>query len=245
MTLSSEPIELPLTLFDLAAQPSKREQIQAYLSEQDPDMAHLIAHIGPVTIELLRDRDLYLALLETIAHQQLHARAAQSILRKLRELSEGVLPSAEQLLSLSEESLRQCGFSHKKIQTLYAVARAKLENIVPTPEECLHLSNEDIRERLIHLPGIGRWSTDMLLIFSLGRIDVFPAEDFGIREGWRLLKKEERQLSLKQMAYRGGIFAPYRSVAAWYLWRRADQNKKNKTPSTLTGAVKEETSSPS
>jgi DNA-3-methyladenine glycosylase II len=115
--------------------------------------------------------------------------------------------------------LRSCGFSAGKIATIQGIAQATLDGVVPDYATALATEDEDLISRLVTLRGVGRWTVEMLLIYSLERPDILPADDFGVREGYRRLKGLEVQPTRKQMVEIGLAWSPYRTVAAWYLWR--------------------------
>lgn len=115
--------------------------------------------------------------------------------------------------------MRACGFSAGKIATIRGIAEATLSGVVPDYETARAMDDEALIERLTSLRGIGRWTVEMLLIYSLERLDILPADDFGVREGYRRLKGLEQQPTRKQMIEIGLSLRPHRTVAAWYLWR--------------------------
>ena len=155
-----------------------------------------------------------------IAYQQLHARAAEAILGRLLALfPEDAFPTPQQLLTVSPETLRACGFSASKMATVQGIAQARLEGLVPTREEALAMADEALIERLVALRGVGRWTVEMLLIYSLERSDILPVDDFGVREGYRRPKGLDKAPTPAQMRSLGGGWRPFRTVAAWYLWR--------------------------
>ena len=115
--------------------------------------------------------------------------------------------------------MRSCGFSASKIATIQGIAQAALDGVVPDYATALAMEDEALIERLITLRGVGRWTVEMLLIYSLERPDILPADDFGVREGYRRMKGLEVQPNRKQMIEIGLGWSPFRTVAAWYLWR--------------------------
>ncbi|WP_239479265.1 DNA-3-methyladenine glycosylase family protein [Lichenicola cladoniae] len=197
----------------------------------DPDLAALIHRIGPCRLKVDRKPEPFESLVRAIAHQQLHARAAGAILGRLVALAPGAasapdaFPAPDVLLALSDEAVRGCGFSGSKTRAMRAVCDATLAGIVPTRRQAMRLSDEALIERLVSLRGIGRWTVEMLLIFSLGRKDVMPVDDFGVREGYRLIKRLEMQPKPRVLAGIAQAWSPHRSVAAWYLWRASDEGK--------------------
>lgn len=191
-----------------------------YLAALDPDWPRHIAATGPCLHQATPGREPYEALVRAIAYQQLHARAAEAILGRLLALfPEDAFPTPQQLLTVSPETLRACGFSASKMATVQGIAQARLEGLVPTREEALAMADEALIERLVALRGVGRWTVEMLLIYSLERSDILPVDDFGVREGYRRLKGLDKAPTPAQMRSLGGGWRPFRTVAAWYLWR--------------------------
>ncbi len=200
-----------------------------HLAAADPALAALIGRIGPCGLAPTRDREPYDALVHAIAHQQLHGRAAEAILGRLAAQGGGAYPAPEQLLGLNKAALRACGFSCSKAAALHDLARQRLAGVVPSRAAAARLSDDALIERLSAVRGIGRWTVEMLLIFTLGRPDVLPVDDFGVREGYRRINGLEAQPKPRALAAVGAVWAPYRSTAAWYLWRAADEGKAIKS----------------
>jgi DNA-3-methyladenine glycosylase II len=193
---------------------------------RDPVMGRVIARHGPCAL-VPRKLSPYESLLRAIAHQQLHGRAAESILARFVALSgNGRFPSPETVLALRTTAMRRCGFSQAKARAIRDIARHAVSGVVPTKRGCARLSDDELIERLTAIWGVGRWTVEMLLIFTLGRLDVLPVDDFGVREGYRLAYGGRRQPTPKALRGFGERWAPYRSVAAWYLWRVANEGKK-------------------
>ena len=192
----------------------------------DPALAKLCGRFGPCRLPVRRQEP-YEALVRAIAHQQLHGRAAEMILGRFTALSddgEGV-PSPARVLALEDAALRACGFSGGKIAAIRDIARHATQGVVPSRRVAARLPDETLIERLVQIRGVGRWTVEMLLISTLGRPDVLPVDDFGVREGFRRLHGLEAQPKPKALAEHGAMWAPYRSTAAWYLWRAADEGK--------------------
>lgn len=191
-----------------------------FLAALDPDWQQHIAGVGPCLHQPHPAREPYEALVRAIAYQQLHAKAGDAIVGRLVALFPGQsFPSPEQILATDFEQMRRCGFSASKVTTIQGIAQARLDGLVPDYTTALSMDDEALIERLVSLRGIGRWTVEMLLIYSLERMDILPADDFGVREGYRRLKKLEKQPTRKQMIAIGDAWKPYRTVAAWYLWR--------------------------
>ncbi|MFK3789867.1 MULTISPECIES: DNA-3-methyladenine glycosylase family protein [Pseudomonas] len=200
--------------------PASPDFASTFLAALDADWARHIAAIGPCLHQPRPEREPYQALVRAVAYQQLHAKAGDAILARLRALfPDQDFPSPGQLCASSVEQLRGCGFSARKAATLQGIAQATLDGLVPSADAARELDDEQLVERLTQLPGIGRWTVEMLLIYSLERQDVLPVDDFGVREGYRRLKGLERQPSPRLMRELGQTWSPWRTTAAWYLWR--------------------------
>lgn len=203
---------------------AQQRRATAHLAACDPDWALLIDLVGPCRLHPDTTREPWVALIHSVAHQQIHGRAAQAILKRFLALYPGHdFPSPAALLATDEAALRACGFSASKFATLRGIAEQAERGVIPTREEANGMSDEALVERLVTLRGVGRWTVDMLLMHTLGRPDILPIGDFGVREGWRLIKGLEKQPTPKQLEEIGRPWAPWRSFAAWYLWRAVDQ----------------------
>ncbi|HUC16394.1 MAG TPA: DNA-3-methyladenine glycosylase 2 family protein [Acetobacteraceae bacterium] len=199
-----------------------------HLRRVDPVLGAFIRRFGPCALTPERGVSPHAALTRAVAHQQLHGRAAEAIFARFLALySGGVFPDPAAILATDMATLRATGFSAAKIATIRAISEAAEAGIVPTLRAAARLSDEALIERLTSVRGIGRWTVEMLLIFNLGRPDVLPVDDFGIREGYRLLHGLAAQPKPRALAELGAIWAPHRSVAAWYLWRRAAEARAN------------------
>jgi len=190
-----------------------------FLAKLDADWAQLIALVGPCSFTPKPAREPYEALIRAVAYQQLHAKAGDAILNRLLSIYGHEFPSPHQLLSTSFEALRACGFSAKKIETISGIASAALTGIVPTRTQADLMTDEDLIARLVTLKGIGRWTVEMLLIFTLERMDVLPADDFGVAHGYQRLKKLVTAPKRKELSEIAQAWSPHRTIASWYLWR--------------------------
>ncbi len=196
---------------------------------RDRAFARLIRRVGPprLAAEIDRRQSPYEALMRAIAYQQLHARAAEAILARFLALHPGCagFPEPAMVLAHPEDALRGCGFSAGKVASLRDICVHALNGTIPTRNDAARLSDAALIERLTAIRGVGRWTVEMLLIFGLGRPDVLPVDDFGVREGFRALHGLEQQPKPRALAELGAAWAPYRSFAAWYLWRAAEAAK--------------------
>jgi DNA-3-methyladenine glycosylase II len=205
--------------------------MRKHLTAACPVIAAHITQVGPLPWPKPKTTDLYEALISAVAHQQLHARAAETILGRLAALNDGVLPVPAALLRLSDEAIRACGFSGAKMAALRDIAARTEDGTVPSAARAKKIPDAELIERLVTIRGVGQWTVEMLLIFTLKRPDVFPVDDFGVREGYRVLYGLEAQPKPKLFAEMGQLYAPYRSMAALYLWRAADLAKRVKAVS--------------
>jgi DNA-3-methyladenine glycosylase II len=161
-----------------------------------------------------------------VAHQQLNGTAANTILTRFKKLFPGRrFPRPEDLAAVTDARLRGCGFSFAKIAAIRDIAAKTLDGTVPASRQIGKLSDEEIIERLTEVRGVGRWTVEMLLIFQLGRPDVLPADDFGVRNGFRQAYRKRDLPAAKDLLAFGERWRPHRTVAAWYLWRAAREKK--------------------
>ena len=128
-------------------------------------------------------------------------------------------PRPEDLVATEFDTLRSCGFSAAKITTIKAIAEAAVSGVIPAREDAVGMDDETLIGRMIAIKGVGRWTVEMLLMYSLERTDVLPVDDFGVREGYRALKSLSDQPKPKELREISKSWAPHRTVAAWYLWR--------------------------
>ncbi len=202
-----------------------------HLRAADPAFAALIERIGPCNF-VAKPREPYEALVRAIAHQQLHGRAAEAILARFVALHGTEFPGPGHVMAWTDEALRACGFSGSKVAAIRDICARTLDGVVPSAAVAATLDDGALIERLVTIRGVGRWTVEMFLIATLGRPDVLPVDDFGVREGWRLIQRHEAQLKPRELAAIGAAWSPHRSMAAWYLWRASDEGKKVKQPGT-------------
>ena len=198
-------------------------------------MKRLIRDIGPYRLRPRTRRSPFESLARAIAYQQLHEKAAESIVRRFMALfPRGRFPQPADLLAMDERAIRGAGFSQAKVAALRDLAVKTLDGTVPTGAIIRKLDDEAIIERLIAVRGIGRWTVEMLLIFQLGRPDVLPVDDFGVRNGFRMAYGRRSIPMPKDVRRYGERWKPYRTAAAWYLWRVADRAKVAKKTAGIT-----------
>jgi DNA-3-methyladenine glycosylase II len=200
-----------------------------HLSERDPVLKLLIREHGFCDLVPETRRPPFQSLVMAVAHQQLNGTAANTILTRFKKLFPGRrFPRPEDLAKVTDEQIRACGFSFAKIRSIRDIAEKTLNGVVPTSRQIVGLSDDEIVARLTEVRGVGRWTVEMLLIFQLGRHDVLPADDFGIRTGFRVAYKKREMPKPKELLAFGEIWRPHRTTAAWFLWCAADTAKKKK-----------------
>lgn len=188
-------------------------------------------HLGPLVRkgskpEFKPARNVYEALVRSIVYQQLSGKAAATILRRFLELFPGTgYPKPEAVLKMSVAKMRAAGLSGQKTEYIHDLSKKFLDGTIE-PKKFSLMEDEEIREHLIAVKGIGRWSADMFLMFALNRPDVLPTGDLGIRKGFQKLFKMKILPDAKKMERFAKPWEPYRTVASWYLWRLADEDKR-------------------
>lgn len=194
-----------------------------HLRRADPRLAKVIAAIGPCRLEFTPMRSPFHSLMRAITYQQLSGKAAATIHGRVVALfpdEAGPHPAA--LLELPEQALRGAGLSRNKLLALRDLAAKTLDGTVPDSKGLKRMPDAEVIERLTEVRGVGRWTVEMLLIFTLGRPDVLPVTDLGVRKGFQHAYGMQRLPAYSTLERAGRSWAPYRSVAAWYLWRAAD-----------------------
>ncbi|MEO7775758.1 MAG: DNA-3-methyladenine glycosylase 2 family protein [Steroidobacteraceae bacterium] len=207
------------------------KHLQQHFGRTDAVMAKLVEHAGPFALTLRESGTPFHSLARAIASQQLSGAVAKTILGRFVVLYPGgEYPAPQQLLDTPDDTLRAVGFSWAKIAALKDLAAKTLSGVVPTTAQFAALDDEAIIERLVQVRGIGRWSAQMLLMFHLGREDVLPADDFGVRNGFKLAYGLKGLPQTKALLAWGERWKPYRSAASWYLWRAVDLHREAKLP---------------
>jgi DNA-3-methyladenine glycosylase II len=198
----------------------------SHLARVDRTMARLIRDIGPCTLRPLRCSP-YESLTRAIAHQQLNGRAAETILGRFIALYPGQrFPEPHDVLATHFARLRAVGFSRNKVRAIRDIAAKAHAGIVPSRTQARRLDDEELIFRLVEIYGVGRWTVEMLLIFTLGRLDVLPVDDFGIQSGFQAAYRLRHRPGKTDFQRVTDCWQPFRSVGSWYLWRHADGLKK-------------------
>ena len=198
------------------------EAIQ-HLSRADKTLARLIRKVGPCTLRPQRGRAPFQALVRSVTFQQLNGRAAETILGRVLALyPEKKFPAPEDLLATPDDQLRAAGLSRNKTAAVKDIAAKTIAGVVPDSRTIRQLTNEEILERLTTVRGVGPWTVEMLLMFTLGREDVLPVTDFGVRKGFALTYGLKELPTPKELLARGERWRPCRTTASWYMWRAVD-----------------------
>jgi DNA-3-methyladenine glycosylase II len=208
------------------------------LAAVDPKLGRLMTRAGPFTLRVASSQSPFEALVESIIYQQLHGKAAATIHRRLLESFDSICtplglahPDPQHLLDCPNEQLRAAGLSHNKCLALRDLAAKTIDGTVPTLARIRRMSDDAIIEHLIQVRGIGRWTVEMLLIFRLGRPNVLPVDDYGVRKGFALtylgLKSTQKVTpdllpKADLIRQRAARWQPWCSIASWYLWRACD-----------------------
>jgi DNA-3-methyladenine glycosylase II len=191
-----------------------------HLTRTDKILGKLIKRVGPCTLVPKNSRSPFESLVRSVAYQQLNGTAAATILGRVRALFPGRrFPRPDDFLATSDERLRSAGLSRAKTAAIKDISAKALAGIVPTSRAIALMSNEEILARLTTLRGVGPWTVEMLLIFTLGRQDVLPATDYGVRKGFARTYRRKDLPEPKELLEFAERWKPYRTTAAWYFWR--------------------------
>jgi DNA-3-methyladenine glycosylase II len=201
------------------------KSVAQHLRNADPVLGRVIRAVGPYRLRATPETSPFRHLVRAIAHQQLNGTAANTILSRFVALFPGAdFPTPAQVLAADVHAVRTAGFSFAKIAALKDLAARTLDGLVPDTRALAALDDAEIIERVTQVRGIGRWTVEMMLMFQLGRRDVLPVDDFGVRNGFRLA------YGLRGLAQYGTRWAPQRTAAAWYLWRAVELAREGRLP---------------
>jgi len=209
-----------------------------HLSRVDRKMGKIIAKAGPCGLQPETTQSLFESLMEAIVYQQLHGKAAATIMGRVKALfpenttqvttrhgAQAGFPSPEQVLAATPELLRSAGLSQNKMLAIRDLAAKAQDGTVPTVRDAHKISDDELVERLTAIRGIGRWTVEMLLLFRLGRPDVLAVDDYGVRKGFAKMHRMEELPKPKELLAYGEKWRPHRSVACWYMWRAAEMKE--------------------
>ena len=197
----------------------KCEEGSEFLSNLDQDWYTLVSSVGPCKLNLSLNLEPYQALIKSVIFQQLRPSSATAIFNKFIEKFEGNYPTAKQILNFPEEKLKACGLSSNKLQTILEISNQFEKKEFKNREGFSIMCDEQIIEVLSNIKGIGEWTAQMLMIFNLGKLDIFPLNDFALKKNYLLFKNISKSINKKEFDKISQKWKPYRSIAAWYLWR--------------------------
>jgi DNA-3-methyladenine glycosylase II len=201
----------------------------AHLAKKDRKLGKWIEKIGPLDLLAnIKPFDTVDSLARSILYQQLSGKAAATIVGRVEKALKSKKINAISLANIDDENLRACGVSGNKTLALRDLALRDAQGEIPSSKQLLKLTDEDIVAQLVPVRGIGRWTVEMMLMFKLGRPDVMPIDDLGVRKGAQFLDKLELMPTPKELMLRAEKWGPYRSLAAMYCWRIVDAVNENK-----------------
>jgi DNA-3-methyladenine glycosylase II len=211
-----------------------------HLARADRRLARVIAKAIEFKLEIEEAQSPYEALLEAIIYQSISGKAAETIFGRVKALgATGRCPTPRETLNLRKQKLRAAGLSGAKIAAVRDLAQKTIEGIVPTLEQAQKMSDQELVERLDSVRGVGTWTVEMFLIFRLGRPDVLPIHDYGVQKGFALTYGKKEIPKPRELAAFGERWRPYRTVAAWYMWRAVQLAGKDARKITKKSAAKD------
>lgn len=190
------------------------------LAAKDERLAPLIKETREFRVEKGAAESPYEVLVEAVTHQSISGKAAATIFGRVKALgANGRIPTPHEMLKLRKPALRKAGLSGAKIAAVRDLAQKTIDGVVPTLDEAHKLTDEELVKRLVSVRGVGVWTVEMFLIFRLGRPDVLPIHDLGVRKGWAITYGKKHMPKPKELLKFGERWRPYRTVASWYMWR--------------------------
>ena len=204
--------------------PYDPQQALQHFRAVDPVLAELTIEVGDFQPNFRLHLTLFEALLQSIVYQQLSGHAAGAILKRILQLYSDSFPTPAAVIQTPGEDLRACGLSLAKIKAVKDLAEKTDQGLLPTRSSICAMSDTEIIDAFCKVRGIGPWTVEMLLIFNLGRPDVLPATDLGVRRGYSVAYQSAELPSPAELLAHGERWKPFRSVASWYLWQAADPN---------------------
>ena len=208
-----------------------------HLDAVDPVMRRVIGEIGACGLEPFWERSPFEALVRSVAYQQLQGKAAAAILGRYLALFPPPFPTPADVPLVDDEAMRAAGLSRSKIAAIRDIAAKAIEGVVPDRAEAETIADDALIRRLVAIRGVGQWTVEMLLIFTLGRLDVLPVDDFGVRSGMRIAYGLEAMPVKREMLALAEPWRPYRSIASWYLWRVPAYSRAARPKPAATGSL--------
>ena len=192
------------------------------LSAADPVLGAVIERVGACALAPFWSRSPFESLVRSVAYQQLQGRAAAVILGRFLALFDASFPLPAEIIRLDDAQMRAVGFSGSKVAAIRAIATHAENGLIPDRATAEAMDDAELIARLTPIRGVGPWTVQMLLIFTMGRLDILPVDDFGVRNGIRLAYGLDAPPKPRDVLSRGEDWRPYRSIASWYLWRAAE-----------------------
>ena len=199
-----------------------RQTAVAALRKSDKKLARIIDRVGPFRLKTRELSSPFEMLMRSIVGQQLSGKAASAIYGRVLELNKGKPPLPKQILGMENEALRGAGLAYAKVRSIKDLASKTIDGSLPTAAALKRVPEDEIMNRLVQVKGVGPWTVHMLLIFYLGRPDVLPVGDLGVRKGLRVAYSLEDLPTPTELQEMGEKWRPYRSAASWYLWQAVD-----------------------
>ena len=210
MRITAPPMHLAFNL----------DEALKHLCDRDECIKRLVAETAAFHIDVEDGQSPYEVLMEAIAYQSISGKAAATIFGRIKALGEnGRPPTPEKMLKIPPQKLRKAGLSGAKVLAMKDLAEKTLQSVVPTHDQALKLSDEELVARLVSVRGIGAWTVEMFLIFRLGRPDVLPIHDLGVKKGWAVAYDKKHMPTPSELLKFGERWRPYRTIASWYMWR--------------------------
>ena len=190
-----------------------------FLSSLDQDWNLLISSVGPCKLNLSTELEPYQALIKSVIFQQLRPTSASAIFNRFTQYFDSDFPTAKQIIDTPKNKLKECGLSTNKLSTIIGIANQEENEGLENRKGFEIMSDIQIIQKLTRIKGIGEWTAQMLMIFNLGRLDIFPVSDFAIKKNYSLFKNIASPINIKDLSKISEEWKPFRSIAAWYLWQ--------------------------
>ena len=190
-----------------------------FLSSLDQDWNLLISSVGPCKLNLSTELEPYQALIKSVIFQQLRPASASAIFNRFTQYFDSDFPTAKQIIDTPKNKLKECGLSTNKLSTIFGIANQEEKEGLENRKGFEVMSDIQIIQKLTRIKGVGKWTAQMLMIFNLGRLDIFPVGDFAIKKNYSLFKNIASPINVKDLSKISEEWKPFRSIAAWYLWQ--------------------------
>ena len=190
-----------------------------FLSSLDQDWNLLISSVGPCKLNLSIELEPYQALIKSVIFQQLRPASASALFNRFTQYFDSDFPTAKQIIDTPKNKLKECGLSTNKLSTIIGIANQEENEGLENRKGFEIMSDIEIIQKLTKIKGIGEWTVQMLMIFNLGKLDIFPVDDFSLKKNYSLFKNISSPINMKNLSKISEEWKPFRSIAAWYLWQ--------------------------